>query len=593
MKTNIFRVREKKEKKIIIEEEHTKNPLLLFFKRHKNFLMLLLITLLVCLLLASVGIAFSLFRGSNDYDISYISGSEDISTNNDPNIDDDDVKEGLLGEEARSEGVVVLVETFMSNQGDVVSYYSDGTAIVVQSNGNIYRIFPKDNGNYGIDKNGKIDSKVKKILVTSTSTSLTDGTVVTYYSDGSAKVELNGENIFVRDSNNIKIEGGSSFSYVNPSGVALAKDNTRLGQAKVITFSDGTTLIINGSEKIIVNKNTKPSIDNGNVSYDKNNIFNVIGEQTLDDGNIITHYGNGSATITDPKGNVIYVKKAGDIIVKNKKLYEIITNPYGFSRTIVNCPDGKKVVYFDNGAAVIIQRDGTRLYVEDNTEIIYDGSKNISSVPTSANQISQKKTKSGDVVYNFDNGKSQVIKSDGTSYIIDTDKLVFAADGNIIKEPVEVEKNEKPKEESDYDPTKGLYVSEAEHKYGDKKNVTDSTFIIRNDNNKNRTLKITIVEISNYSKFNTFRLDPRFVKFQATVGDDYVSARPLNSKEWKDSSNRVNYVIYDGIIGPKSTITVALSLYVDYTNLTNEYQDTGFLGTINVYVEDVVSRNKS
>ena len=88
-------------------------------------------------------------------------------------------------------------------------------------------------------------------------------------------------------------------------------------------------------------------------------------------------------------------------------------------------------------------------------------------------------------------------------------------------------------------------------------------------------------------------MDPRFVKFQATVGDDYVSARPLNSKEWKDSSNRVNYVIYDGIIGPKSTITVALSLYVDYTNLTNEYQDTGFLGTINVYVEDVVSRNKS
>ena len=474
----------------------------------------------------------------------------------------------------------------MSNQGDVITYYSDGTAVVVKSNGNIYRVSPKDNGNYGVDKNGKIDSNVKKILVSSTTSTLIDGTVITYYSDGTAKIELRWEHIFVRDSNNIKLDGGVNFSYVAPSGVALTKDSTKLSQSKVTAFTDGTYLISRGNNKFIVNKNTDVSIENDNVNYDKNNIFNVIGEQTLDDGNVITHYGNGAATITDTKGNVIYVKKAGDIVIKNKKLYEIITNPYGFSKTVVNMGDGRQVVYFDNGGAVIIDRDGSRKYVEDNTEIIYDYSKNIISTPTTSSQISKKKTKSGDQVYNFDNGKSQVIKSDGTSYIIDTNKLVFSSDGEIIKEPIDVEKNNKPKEEEEYDPTEGLYVSEAENKQNDKKNVSDTTFIIRNDNNKARTLRITIIEISDYQKFNTKRLDPLYVKYQATVGDEYVSTRALNSKVWDDSSNRVNYVIYDGVIGAKSTITVALSLYVDYAELTNAYQNTGFIGTINIYVND-------
>ena len=590
MKTNIFRVKEKKEKRIIIEEERTKNPLLLFFRRHKSFLMLLLITLLVCMLLVSVGIAFSLFRGSNDYDISYVNGSEEIDSNNDPDIDDDDVKEFLLGEVARAEGVVVLVESFMSNQGDVISYYTDGTAVVVQSNGNIYRVSPKSDGSYGVDRNGKIDDSVKKILVTSKTSTLADGTVITYYSDGTAKVELKQESIFVRDSNNIKIENGSNFSLVNPSGVALTKDINKLNNTRVITFTDGTAIIYQGDKKILVNKNTPVSVGEV-VSYDRNNTFGVISEQTLKDGNVITHYGNGAATITDTDGNVIYVKKAGDIVLKNQKLYEIITNEYGFSRTIVNCPDGKRVVYFDNGAAVIIWPNGNRQYVADNTEIIYDGNKNISSLPNVSQQISQRKTTNGEQVFNFDNGKSQVIKSDGTSYIVDTSKLTFAPDGNISNEPEDVKKNSKPKEEDEFDPAEGIYISQAENKYNDFKNIEDTTFIIRNDNNKSRSLRITIIEVENYRRFRTTRLHPKFVKFQATIGDSYVSARSLTSNMWKDSSDKLNYVIYDGNIEAKSTISVALSLYVDYAELTNEYQNTGFIGTINIYIDDNNTKN--
>lgn len=589
MKTNIFRVKEKKEKKIIIEEERTKNPILLFFRRYRGCLLLFLLSLLFVSFLASVGIAFSLFRGSNDYDVSYVSGSEQIDSNSDTELDDEDVKESLLGEIARAEGVVVLVETFLSNQGDVVSYYTDGTAIIVQANGSIYRVSPLSNGNYGVNRNGKISDSAKKILVTSTTNTLSDGTVITFYSDGTARVDLKEETIFVRDSNNIQLENGTGFAYTNPSGVALSKDINKVGDGTVKWFTDHTALIQQGNKKIIVNKNVPPTVGDS-ISYDKNNSFGVISEQKLDDGNIVTHYSNGAATITDKKGNVIYVKKAGDVVVKDNKLYEIITNPIGFSRGVVKCPDGKEVVYYDNGGAVIVYPNGDRKYVADNTEIIYDGSRNISSSPNTASKLEEKKTTNGDHVINFDNGKSQVIKPDGTSYIIDTVKLVFSSDGNITKESKDVDKNHEPKEakdpeEQEEDPGAGIYISEAENTYNDTKNVEDTVFVIRNDNNKAKTLRITIIEVDNYLKFSTKRLEPKFVKFQATVGDEYVSARSLTSNVWKNSSNEVNYVIYDGVVGAKSSVTVAVSLYVDYAELTNEHQNSGFIGTINIYVD--------
>jgi len=53
-----------------------------------------------------------------------------------------------------------------------------------------------------------------------------------------------------------------------------------------------------------------------------------------------------------------------------------------------------------------------------------------------------------------------------------------------------------------------------------------------------------------------------------------------------DSDRTVNYVIYDGKIAAKSTIQVALTLYVNYEELDNSHQNKGFIGTIKIYVDD-------
>lgn len=598
MKTNLFRVKEKKAKKIIIEEERTKNPFLLFLKRHKNFILISGIMLIFCLILVSTGLAFSLFQGSNDYDISYIEGSETIDSNNDPELDDEDIAEELLGEIAREQGIVLQVKTFMSSQGDVISYFTDGTAIVVKSNGKIYRISTNKNGNYGINENGKIDDTAKKILVTSTTSTLMDGTIITYYSDGSAKIEYKTQTLFVRDSNNIKIDNGTDLNNLAPSGVAPTKETIDLGTKTLIKFTDKTSLITINGQKYLVNKNTEVTTTATDINYSSQNSFAVISQKKYKDGNIITHFSNGAAIITEPNGNVTYVKKSGDILLQKQKLYEIIPNEYGFSRTTFNIAEGKKVTYFDNGAAVIINSDGTREYVEDSDDIVYDNNKNISSNPSTSHQTSERETTDGEKVFNFDNGKSQVIRENGSSYITDTSKLTFKPTGEIDDE--EVEEQDPNHGGVASNPGEGIYISEAENKYNDFRNEEITKFIIKNKNNKRKILRITIEEVENYAKYNTRRLPPQYVNFIATIqGDivaDFVPETPLAQKEdknkWTDEDGRTQYIIYEGTINAKETLEVALKLLVNYEPLDNTWQDTGFIGTIRIYVEDDTQVNR-
>ncbi len=593
MKTNIFNVREKKEDKIVIEEERTKKTFLLFFRRHKRFLLLTIFLLGICSILIGTGLAFSLFQSSNEFDISFLEGDETINSNNNPNIDDDTVSEDLLGEVSRKLGIVILTETFMSSNGDVIYYYSDKSTIIVTSDGKIYRVSSIDDGkNYGVDRDGKINEKAKKKLVTSTTTTLQDGTIITYYSDGTAKVEHNDLVYFVRDSNNIKTNNGTTLNNLAPSGVAPSTTTKKQGNVSATRFTDKTTEVTDGNQKLLVNKNASSTIEDNNITYDKNNSFKPLEEKKLSDGNTITYYENGSAVITDKEGNKTYVKKSGDIIIKDNTIYEIIPNDYGYSKGVVECPDGRKVTYYDNGSAVIEEKDGTKKYVEDSDELLYNNNKNITSEPTSSKQKSVGKTPDGKNVVNFENGKSQVTDPDGSSYITDTQDIIFDTSGNIEepeRKPSDItppsNKPNNTPSPSEEDPTKGLFVTDAENKYNYSKSVEDTTFTIKNTNTKSRKYRIVIEEISDYKKFDTDRLEPQFVKFQATIGDNYVPATTLTDNTWTNEKNKVTYIIFDGVIKPKETLEVALSLYVDYAKLNNSHQNKGFIGTIKVYAD--------
>lgn len=133
-----------------------------------------------------------------------------------------------------------------------------------------------------------------------------------------------------------------------------------------------------------------------------------------------------------------------------------------------------------------------------------------------------------------------------------------------------------------------MYVSESEIKYNQQKNIQYTNFLIQNTNNQKRTFRIVIEEIDDYSKYHATRLEPKYVKYQALIGNNFISDRRLDEDVWEHNgtNNYVtnNYILYEGTIDPASVIEVTITLYVDYSELDNSKQDTYFIGTVKTYV---------
>jgi len=48
-----------------------------------------------------------------------------------------------------------------------------------------------------------------------------------------------------------------------------------------------------------------------------------------------------------------------------------------------------------------------------------------------------------------------------------------------------------------------------------------------------------------------------------------------------------NYILYEGTIDKLSEINVKLGFWISYENITNEYMNSTFIGTVKIYVESI------
>ena len=602
MKTNLFKVREIKKDKIVVEEEQLKHPFLFFFKKHVKLLTILMSIIGISTIAGVLGITISLIGNTGDFDITYISGSDKINSND---ANDDEVEKELLGDIAIKDGVVLVTKKFITKKGDVVTYYSAGTSLIVTSKGKIKRVVARKDGSYGIDENGKIDPNTVVKIVTSTTNTLDDGTVITYYSDGSAEITKDKLTIFIRDSKNIKFDLNSTnqiFNSVAPSGVSLPKENKKLGSYKYTEFLDGTILIEKDNEKYIVHNKEDVNLTEDGFTFPNNNGQTIKYTKTYDDGNTIDYYNDGSAIITDQNGNKISIRKIGDINIVDNKVFEIYPS---------------KVAY---AAAVIKKSDGTKEYIEDNSQIKYDSTKNISSIPNNkSNQDIQKTLPDGTQITSFDNDKVQVIEPNGTDYIVDKDDLKYDISGNIEKPTIP--NKPKPSDSktskvtssqvissetnsatsgsgtgygSGVLPDGDLDMTEAKNEWNYSKSLETSDFKITNKNKHAKKFRIVIEEVEDYSKFNVISMKTQdheaayYVNYRATFGNTITSATRLSDVRDKTDTDKNTYVIYEGILGAKSELRVSVVLYIDYEPLDNSFQNKAFIGTIKLYyLEDV------
>ena len=620
MKTNLFKVREIKKDKIVVEEEQLKHSFLFFFKKHVKLLTILMSIIGISTIAGVLGITISLIGNTGDFDITYISGSDKINSND---ANDDEVEKELLGDIAIKDGVVLVTKKFITKKGDVVTYYSDGTSLIVTSKGKIKRVVARKDGSYGIDENGKIDPNTVVKIVTSTTNTLDDGTVITYYSDGSAEITKDKLTIFIRDSKNIKFDLNSTnqiFNSVAPSGVSLPKENNKLGNYKYTEFLDGTILIEKENEKYIVHNKEDVNLTEDGFTFPNNNGQTIKYTKTYDDGNTIDYYNDGSAIITDQNGNKISIRKIGDINIVDNKVFEIYPSKVAYATSKVTSPDGKTITYYDNAAAVIKKSDGTKEYIEDNSQIKYDSSKNISSIPNNkSNQDIQKTLPDGTQITSFDNDKVQVIEPNGTDYIVDKDDLKYDISGNIEKPTIP--NKPKPSDSktskvtssqvissetnsatsgsgtgygSGVLPDGDLDMTEAKNEWNYSKSLETSDFKITNKNKHAKKFRIVIEEVEDYSKFNVTSMKTQaheaayYVNYRATFGNTITSATRLSDVKDKNDKDKNTYVIYEGILGAKSELRVSVVLYIDYEPLDNSFQNKAFIGTIKLYyLEDV------
>lgn len=617
MKLNLFKVREMKKEKIVLEEHQLKHPFLFFFKKHQKILVLILTILGISTLGISLGIGISLVGNTGDFEISFIDGSDKIDAN--PDADDEEVEKELLGNIAITDGVVLVTKKFMTDKGDVITYYSDGTSLIITNKGVIKRVVALEDGSYAINEQGKIDSTALRKIVTSSIATLEDGTVITYYSDGSAEITKDKTTVFVRKATNIAFDLNTTdqiFTKINPSGVSLSKkSSTTTATYKYTEFFNGAVLVEKDGTKYLVHNLEDVDLNKDSYRFPNNNAATIKSTSKLSDGNTIEYYTDGSAIIINPNNDKIVVKKSGDIVIKNNSIYEIFPNEIANATSTTNSPDGKKVTYYDNGAAVIRRNDGTKEYIEDGSQIKYNANKNITSVPKDKQpQTIQRTLPDGTNVTNFENGKTQIIDPTGKDYIINTEDLMYDLSGNIEPPgtsstipPQTSSPSENPSTSEVTSITSGtsgtsgtggggvgyadgdLDMTDAENEWNYSKSLENSSFVITNKNKHSRKFRIVIEEVSDYSKFNATSIATRaheaayYVRFQATFGNTLIPATRLSDTKIETSDGTNAYVIYEGTLSAKTSLKANIILYFDYEPLDNSFQNKAFIGTIKLY----------
>ena len=570
MRTNLFNLKRHKQNKIVLEEEVIDNPFLYFYKKYYKYLILLIILLALISIIVSLYYALVNLRGTTKV-VTNINNVV-VKFDDDYNINSINMKPisgGKANEEfyerygnvGLKEGVIFVVKEINTKNG-TVTFFSDGTSMLIKTNGKITRISSLKNGDYGINENGEIivGAKTKEISIVKTIT-LEDNTVIIYYSDNSCKIIVSTDRaMLVRNSSRLVIENNRLVK-INPSGVSkeLRVDNN-------ITYYEDGTIKIEKDNKIYVIRNSE-DVDLSNITFPSNNEATIVKTINLKDGSKINYFSDGSAEIVKDNTSTM-VRQSKDIIYNDNRVIEIIETKYAHMSSEKTTLDEKEIIYLDNGGALIKNKDGTYDYVYENSDIKYDSNGNIKQVNNLVNEIDHKTTPDGVIVIDLKDGNSIIIDENGYR-IVETDKIVYDNDGNIAK----IVGEEDPSED---------------------KSIYDNHFVIENKG-KDKVRYMVAIEVSdNYQDYAPVKLNPIYLKYNLVANTIYLENKVLNNilpmgtvLEGNKKIDKETYILYEGVLDSGKNADITLGLWLDYDDITNDYQNSVFVGTIKIYSETI------
>lgn len=359
-----------------------------------------------------------------------------------------------------------------------------------------------------------------------------------------------------------------------------------------VTFDEGNNSILNGTP---ITESYASKLFDGTLANDINKgVVIRIKETTFELGTIV-YYSDKTVLIKYSNGNYVKVKA--------------LNNDYGImdDGTIKSGADSKNVSYEyknndDLGIKLLYLSDGTVEITKDNLTILLRNEDltstalefitNLSgvSVPVSKDNnkivFSDGKSIKEDNYIIVDNVKHYIVKEEN---IHDNIKIIYYDNGyaEVIHDDIDilVEKSEHIK----YDDNIFEIVG------GDKEvNIKDFIDIkdIELDNKNNTDVEYIVVleETSDYAKHNVSRrLPTEYIGYRLTVKDNntvgILNNNIKDSKDYEGLELKTNtYLLYSGKLSSLEKADVKIGLWISYENVTNEYMNSAFIGTLKVYV---------
>ena len=417
---------------------------------------------------------------------------------------------------------------------------------------------------------------------------------IIFYSDGTAKkVYDNGKITRISSLDNGEY-GISKNGDINVNARTLDITITKkekFSYGTITYYSDGSAEILDGDGKVIMlirdsNSLSKNSIlnsivavydeDNGTITKytdgmtlvlkdntyyitsgadvnDTSKLFKEVGRDNLSDGRTIIYFSNGSAVIKDGKDS-ISVRKSNAINVINNKIFDIKDSNYVKVCDSKKLRDGRDIIFYTDGSAVI--KDGNKYqYVSDSNNVIMDTNGNVVRVDGDVLDSSSFITNEGNKTINF--GDVSLVELDDGSIIIGkNDDLIFDSLGNF----------------------KG---------FSDDNDSNSDLIKFTVSNNNSSNVKYAVV----FEESDRSELSVNYVQYKIRSSISNLTGGKLANRYWSNDKlagglnmTGTNYVLLSGTLKEYEKIDVSLFLYVlDDGTVQNEIMDKYYYGTIKVY----------
>ena len=437
-----------------------------------------------------------------------------------------------------------------TNKFHVKKYDEDKSKITIEEERkyrNPFILFLIDNGKLIFTISLLLTVTVLIIAVTLIFSNIKDSSIVYYESngvvvtfDGDDNSIINGTPITSEYANKVFDSNLVDNNYFKGVVIKIGEKNINNG---IIMFYSDKTIIIKYNDGTY--KRIFPI--NGNYGINENNEINanaIYKDLTCENkrndklGIDIIYLSDGSVIID--KDNVNFFVRNSDITSNDISFF---TNLSGVSVPIKN--DNNKI-YYSNGT------------IKEKDYILVDNIKYL--------KIDEKKVHNNIKVIYYDNGYAEVIYNN-TSIIVEKSEHINYDDN--VFEIIDSNNN-------------GNII--------DIKDIMDIKSIkLENKNTSKANYMIVLEETNNYKKHNiTRRLSTEYINYNVYVNGNIVKDKVLNNKLDNTSgitNKKNNYLIYEGEIEKLSELSIKIGMWISYENITNEYMNSAFIGTMKVYIE--------